>query len=35
MSMEMTGPEHRGTEWGGVMAAMVLVNQAELGPGCG
>ena len=35
MSMEMTGPEQWGPEWGGVMAAMVLVDQAELGPGCG
>lgn len=33
--MEMAGPEQRGPKWGGVMAAMVLVDQAELGLGCG
>ena len=35
MSMEMTRPERRGPEWGGVMAAMALVDQAEPGPGWG
>ena len=35
MSMEMTRPERRGPEWGGVMAAMALVDQTEPGPGWG
>lgn len=35
MSMEMMRPEQQGPEWGGVMAAMALVDQAEPRPGWG